>query len=737
MLAEEEVVRGFTIMSPYQGNAPEDLSQRRTYMDRCARLGMKVHYQLLSIAGGGGVYSADAKEAAKKRALLEAEVKAFRDHPALLAWYIADEPTGSNVPPDRLAKTCAVIKKLDPYHPVTVVFMEPKAARRYADAMDVVMTDIYPIPHAPLTNTGQATTLLVREFALDKPIWFVPQAFGGHEWWRREPTAREERVMTYLPVIRGATAIQYFIRHGQNGFPKSTSVWAECGRLALEMAELAPGILSAEPKPEVACSPDTVAAAAWRDRGVITVLAANTRNVPDAVRLQVKDVPFTGRAAVPFENREVPVEDGVIQDMIDAYGTRAYQIPVGPFPDEDLQVHPANRVVNPSFESNPNVGTPASCYANVGAGRGATYFIDPRVARHGRHSLRMHTPAKEQGCALSFFPFPLRKDEPFRVSIWAKGRPLPVGPPDQCACTTPATQRGPRERAGDAPGFKLSFIGGLEQTFALTPEWRERVLVGQADRNHARASVGLAFGDPGTAWFDLLQVIVDPTVTAEADIFIRTLEVTVATVATGGEIRYTLDGKDPTPAATRYTKPLTLTDTATVRAAVFKGGRPVSGIACAAFTKVKPREPSSPGKVVNGLDYAYYLNTERRRNVLKPEKTGTAVAFDLSARTRKDLFGFKFHGFIRIPRDGVYTFYTKSDDGSKLFVGDELVVDNGGLHGMTERSGALALRAGLHPITVTYFQHNNEQGLEVLYSGPGLTKRPVSPEALFRSDRKP
>ena len=512
-LAEEEVVRGFVMMSPYQDNAPETRPQRRAYMDRCAKLGMKVHYQLLSIAGGGGVYSANADEAAKKRALLEAEVAAFRDHPALLAWYISDEPTGAKVPPERLAKTRAAIKAIDPYHPVTVVFMAPNAAKRYADAMDLVMTDIYPIPHAPLKNTGSATALLVKRFALDKPVWFVPQAFGGNEWWRREPTAQEERIMTYLPVIRGATGIQYFIRHGQNGFPKSTNVWAECGRLALEMAELAPAILSAEPRPEVACTPDTVAVAAWRDRGVITVLAANTRNVPDTVRLQVKGVAFTGPADLPFENRKVDVRAGVVEEMIDAYGTRAYQIPVGPFPAEDLQVHPKNRVINPSFEGNPNVGTPSGCYANVGAGRGATYFIDPRVARHGRHSLRMHTPAEDQGCVLSFFPFELKKGEAYRVSVWAKGRPLGAsqagGARGSGTFFRAARQGLARPEKGARPfampKFRLTFLGDVGRPFALTTEWREYALEGRADRDYPRASVVLAFQDPGTAWFDLLQ----------------------------------------------------------------------------------------------------------------------------------------------------------------------------------------------------------------------------------------
>ena len=56
-LPEEEVVKGFNVISPYQKILSETLSERKAYMDRCAQIGMKVHYNLLSVSGGGGVGS--------------------------------------------------------------------------------------------------------------------------------------------------------------------------------------------------------------------------------------------------------------------------------------------------------------------------------------------------------------------------------------------------------------------------------------------------------------------------------------------------------------------------------------------------------------------------------------------------------------------------------------------------------------------------------------------------------
>jgi hypothetical protein len=49
-LAEEEAVKGFNLMSPYQNIDPRTIRDREIYMDRCARMGMKVHYQLTYLA---------------------------------------------------------------------------------------------------------------------------------------------------------------------------------------------------------------------------------------------------------------------------------------------------------------------------------------------------------------------------------------------------------------------------------------------------------------------------------------------------------------------------------------------------------------------------------------------------------------------------------------------------------------------------------------------------------------
>ena len=58
---------------------------------------------------------------------------------------------------------------------------------------------------------------------------------------------------------------------------------------------------------------------------------------------------------------------------------------------------------------------------------------------------------------------------------------------------------------------------------------------------------------------------------------------------------------------------------------------------------------------------------------------------------RKDNVGAVIEGFVKVPQTGTWTIGTVSDDGSKLWIGDQLVVDNDGLHGDREKKGTIDL----------------------------------------------
>ncbi len=94
-----------------------------------------------------------------------------------------------------------------------------------------------------------------------------------------------------------------------------------------------------------------------------------------------------------------------------------------------------------------------------------------------------------------------------------------------------------------------------------------------------------------------------------------------------------------------------------------------------------------------------------------------------------DNFGARFTALIDIPTSGLWTFATTSDDGSRLFIDDALVVDNDGLHGPDLRTGSVNLSAGLHSFEVQFFELGGGEFLQVSWQEPGqstLVDIPVS-----------
>jgi alpha-L-fucosidase len=226
-----------------------------------------------------------------------------------------------------------------------------------------------------------------------------------------------------------------------------------------------------------------------------------------------------------------------------------------------------------------------------------------------------------------------------------------------------------------------------------------------------------------------------PTIDAPADIFLDALVVSVTLDRERVAIHYTLDSKPPTDQSPVVEGRIVLTATAALTAQAFRNGIPVSQPVSRTFRKVAPRPAAAADAVEPGLGFEC---VEGDFKVLpdfeasKPAASGSSNGFDLSKRTRDEQFALRFRGYVRVPKDGVYTFSVQSDDGSRLWIGPSLVADNDGLHGAREASGPVALAAGLHPITVAMFQQSGDFDLVVSYAGPGLTKRPIPASALYR-----
>ena len=149
-----------------------------------------------------------------------------------------------------------------------------------------------------------------------------------------------------------------------------------------------------------------------------------------------------------------------------------------------------------------------------------------------------------------------------------------------------------------------------------------------------------------------------------------------------------------------------------------------------------------PPAASGGLSYAYYegnWNALPDFSTLNPLKTGTSANLDLGVRTPgvNDHFALKWDGYINLPAAGTYTFETISDDGSKVYfntpytAGAASLVSNDGLHGPSSATGMVNVSAaGRYPLTVTFFEKEGGETMQLYWTGPGFSRQPV-PDAAF------
>ena len=119
---------------------------------------------------------------------------------------------------------------------------------------------------------------------------------------------------------------------------------------------------------------------------------------------------------------------------------------------------------------------------------------------------------------------------------------------------------------------------------------------------------------------------------------------------------------------------------------------------------------------LRGQVYHIKHNTERLPDFSKLKPAGTIYTSSLNippqdfkqgfpgVTRRYEWFAIDYTGRFWIAKPGAYSFVLTSDDGAKLYIDDQVVVDNDGVHAPTDMSGSVALSEGIHRIRVSYFQ---------------------------------
>jgi hypothetical protein len=196
------------------------------------------------------------------------------------------------------------------------------------------------------------------------------------------------------------------------------------------------------------------------------------------------------------------------------------------------------------------------------------------------------------------------------------------------------------------------------------------------------------------------------------------------------EIRYTSDGSVPTKNSTLYTGVFKLSESTVLTAKAFLGDNQESNISRAYYRLVKKDSK-------NGIHYKYYQSEKEWKFLpvfesLTPIKSGKTYEFRIDDINEVEgQYGIQYTSQIQIDNAGEYRFYINSDDGSKLYINGDLVVDNDGGHGTIERMGSVSLEAGRHKITIDYHNQAGGAWLDAFYKGPGVPKQIIPADKLF------
>lgn len=181
------------------------------------------------------------------------------------------------------------------------------------------------------------------------------------------------------------------------------------------------------------------------------------------------------------------------------------------------------------------------------------------------------------------------------------------------------------------------------------------------------------------------------------------------------QIRYTLDGSEPTLQSPLYQAPFSIEKTVVLKARSYTSDGKASRVVERSFRKMQPLPAVNAGKTEAGLKYGFYEGKWKHLpdfNQLKPTKTGITEAVSLEKIGYEgDHYGLVLEGYVDLPTTDTYKFFTRSDDGSKLYIDGELVVENDGEHGAQWEYGTTILEKGKHRLRIEFFEGDGHQFL--------------------------
>ena len=226
-----------------------------------------------------------------------------------------------------------------------------------------------------------------------------------------------------------------------------------------------------------------------------------------------------------------------------------------------------------------------------------------------------------------------------------------------------------------------------------------------------------------------------PTIAPAGGAFTNSVTISLADATAGASIYYTLDGTTPTSSSLLYTGPFSLTSNAVVQAVASASGAVSSALASASFVNTAA---AGSGTGLTGAYFANHTSANPFTGAPALVQTNPSINFNWGATGPSPVVGgtnftVRWTGTVQAQFNEPYTFYTIANDGVRLYLNGQLVINNWvDQTATTTNRASLTLSAQqLYNIELDYYQKTNNASVALWWSSPSTAAAVIPQSQLY------
>lgn len=214
-------------------------------------------------------------------------VNRWKNHPALLAWYVNDELTPAVLDSHRMHYDA--INRLDFNHPSWNLHCVPSETTEYINCADVIGCDSYPVPKHPIRKVYDDMSATVGFTRNARSLWAVVNISDETG---QTPTTEELRNMSYQALCAGAKGLFFYAMHRieRDKTRSFSDIWQGVHQVSLELKGHLDILLSDETPPLVKTTGEGVVFLPKRLGKKLYVFAVNTDDKNTTVTLEAPGI---------------------------------------------------------------------------------------------------------------------------------------------------------------------------------------------------------------------------------------------------------------------------------------------------------------------------------------------------------------------------------------------------------------------------------------------------------------